>query len=106
MISCTCIVQEGQTPDRHEKVLREKLSTFVRASFAEDSQFNWVRVPAGNGFTAGNPSTSSIVSMAASSPLVREDREKYLRELVTLWTSTNHCSADEIVAVLADPAQY
>ena len=104
MIQCTCIVQEGQSPDLHETELREKLTTFASTVFDSEPQFNWVRIPPGNGFTAGKPSTSSVVSMIANRPLSAEHREQHLRELVALWTSTTSSSVDEIVAVIADPA--
>ena len=104
MIQCTCIVQEGQSPDLHETELREKLTTFAATAFDSEPHFNWVRIPPGNGFTAGKPSTSSVVSMIANRPLSAEHREQHLRELVALWTSTTSSSVDEIVAVIADPA--
>ena len=105
MISCTCVVQEGQTPDAHREVMEGALARFTATAFGEDAQVNWIPVAPGNGFTAGQPSTSSVVSMTANEPLDAERREALLRELVAVWTLQTGCTVDEIVAVIADPAE-
>lgn len=103
MISCTCVVQEGQAPDRSQAEIASLLNNFTARSFGQDAQIAWLSVPAGNGFTAGKPSSSSIVSLSADAPLDRDRRESLLHELVMLWTSETGCSVDEIVAVITDP---
>ncbi len=105
MINCTCVVQEGQSPDLHQDVLKGTLGEFSERAFGQGADIKWVRVPPGSGFTAGEPSTSSVVSMVSNEPLEAPHRELLLRELVDLWVGQTGCSVDEIVAVLADPAQ-
>ncbi|MEM7097522.1 MAG: hypothetical protein AAF541_04620 [Pseudomonadota bacterium] len=105
MINCTCIVQEGQHPDQSKAKLQRTLNHFTKTAFAEEAQIAWIPVAGGNGFTAGEPSTSSIVSITANAPLTTDRRESLLRELVEIWTDEVRCSVDEIVAVIADPQQ-
>ncbi len=103
MINCTCIVQEGQTPDLRKGEMLNLLNRFASASFGEEAQTAWVPVAPGHGFTAGKPSTSSVVSITSNEPLNPERRESLLRELVALWTDETGCTVDEVVAVISDP---
>lgn len=103
MINCTCIVQAGQSPDRCKEDICRQLSQFTEASFGEAATIAWIPVPAGSGFTAGQPSKASVVSIASNEPLHPARRESLLRELVASWTATTVCSVDDIVAVIADP---
>ncbi len=106
MINCTCFVQAGQSPDLHKEDLSALLNRFATARLGEAAQIAWIPVPKGNGFTAGKPSTSSVVAMTANENLTPERRESLLREFVTLWTNETGCSVDEIVAVISDPVQH
>lgn len=103
MINCTCVVQEGQSPDLHKREIHGLLDSFSKTSFGEEARITWIPVAAGNGFTAGKPSTSSVVSITANESLNPDRREFLLRELVTLWTDRTGCTIDEIVAVISDP---
>ena len=105
MVSCTCVVQEGQSPDLHKDEIQGVINSFVTRSFSEEANIAWIPVAPGNGFTAGKPSSSSVVSITANRPLPRDRREALLRELVALWTENTDCSEDEIVAVVSDPTQ-
>jgi hypothetical protein len=106
MINCTCVIQEGQSPDLRRGEMQSVLKSFASRSFGQEAQIAWVPVAEGNGFTAGEPSTSSIVSFTAHEQLSPERRETLLRELVSLWTERTGCTVDEIVAVIADPATH
>ncbi len=106
MINCTCVVQAGQTPDLRQTEMQNALNGFSERSFGHEAQIAWIPVAAGNGFTAGKPSTSSIVSITADEQLSPERRESLLRELVAIWTERTGCSVDEIVAVISDPVPH
>ncbi|MEM9621162.1 MAG: hypothetical protein AAF993_05905 [Pseudomonadota bacterium] len=106
MINCMCVIQAGQAPDQQRAALATALNRFAGEFLHEQLTVNWVPVPAGNGFTAGEPSTSSVVSLTAPEALSQTRRETLLRELVSLWTRQTGCSVDEIVAVIADPVQH
>ena len=103
-LQCTCLVQEGQAPDHHPDDLTAALSDFVSRSFEREVNINWIRVATGCGFTAGEPSTSSIVSMTAPTALEQPTRETLLRQLCDLWMEQTGCSLNEIVAVINDPS--
>ncbi len=106
MVGCMCVIQEGQEPDRRRGALATALESYVQSRLGAAPSVNWVSVARGNGFTAGKPSTSSVVVLTAPEPLTQERRESVLRELVDLWTTETGCSVDEIVAVVADPTQH
>ncbi|MEM8767417.1 MAG: hypothetical protein AAGE43_08245 [Pseudomonadota bacterium] len=106
MVSCMCVIQEGQTPDRRREALATALDGYVQERLGASPSVSWVPVAEGNGFTAGKPSTSSVLVLTAEEPLTQQHRESVLRELVALWTSETGCSVDEIVAVVADPASH
>lgn len=103
MIACTCMVQEGQVPDASADALRARLDAFSRQAFGAPMQIRWVRITPGNGFTAGVPSTSSIVSIEANAALDQTRREALMKDVCDLWMDETTCSLDEIVAVLTDP---
>ena len=103
MINCTCFVQAGQQPDLQKTELHGLLNRFTTTAFDAEAQVAWIPVPKGSGFTAGQPSTSSVVSMTASEPLSPARREALLRQFVALRTDETGCSVDEVVAVISDP---
>lgn len=105
MINCTCIVQAGQSPDRLKVEAQEVLNLFAFKSFGEKAQIAWIPVAEGNGFTAGNPSTCSVVSMTSNEVINPVRRELLLRDLVAAWTEATGVSVDEVVAVITDPIQ-
>ena len=82
MISCTCVVQAGQSPDRGKEKLQQSLDDFAHSSFGQRARISWIPVAPGNGYTAGGPSTSSVISISSNEPLRPERREELLRELV------------------------
>ena len=103
MVICNCIVQEGQISAETEAALRTNLDAFAERSFGEQAEFNWVAIPKKSGFTASEPSTSSIVSMRALKPVEQTRREELLNELCAIWTNHTKCTLDEVVGVIADP---
>ena len=103
MIACTCMVQEGQAPDAAADALRVRLDAFSRRAFGAPMEIRWLRITPGNGFTAGAPSTSSIVSIEANAALDQTQREALMKDVCDLWMDETDCSLDEIVAVLTDP---
>ena len=105
MINALCVIQEQQGPDQNRDNLAVALNAYSEEFLDDSLSVNWLTVPKGNGFTAGKPSTASVVSLTAKEPLTQDRREVLLRELVTMWTKETGCFVDEVVAVIADPAQ-
>jgi len=104
MISCMCFVQEGQAADQRQATLKEKLDAFSQKAFDAPAQQTWITVAEGNGYTEAKPSTSSIVSFQAATPLDQDRRADLLRELCGIWTAETGCTLDEIVATISDPS--
>jgi len=103
MIRCMCLVQAGQTPDAKQVPLQNLLNDFSERAFGQPADIIWTKVPAQSGYTAGKPSTSSIVSMTAAKPIAQETRVDLLGELCDIWMGETGCSLNEIVAVINDP---
>ncbi len=103
MIMCNCVVQAGQISVETEAALRDSLSDFSQRRFGAPAEINWLAIPEHSGFTASQPSTSSVVSMRAPRIMTRDEREPLLRELCAIWTDNTKCTLNEIVGVISDP---
>jgi len=103
MIISTCLVQEGQILEGVKTKLHARLNEFTNAKFDSNADVKWTEVPDGSGYTAAQPSTSSIVSLVANRSLEQETRISMLHELCELWAKETGCSLDEIVGVINDP---
>ena len=105
MITAVCMVQDGQISPATEASLRTGLNNFSERVFGEPIDIRWVAVPERSGFTAGKPSTSSIVSLTANRTLDRPERKELLIEICDFWMEQTKCSLDEVVGVINDPAE-
>lgn len=103
MITCNCIVQEGQVSPASETTLRSNLSAFAERAFGEPADINWRVIPERSGFTASKPSTSSIISMAANRLVPQPERAALLKEMCELWVRETGRTLDEVVGVISDP---
>lgn len=100
MVQCVCFLQEGQIAGKVVDDLRQGIERLVRAEqLAREVTFVMIEVPQGQGWTAGEPSTTSVVSLTAP-PVSQPRRERMLRALCDLWMSHTGCSAAEILATI------
>ena len=100
-----CIIQEGQAADRKVEALEAGLRRIAQEFFGDDPgavRIRWTRLAPGWAWTAGEPSTSSIVVRSVPVGYDDGEREKYLRAVCDLWVETTGCSIDEIVATAFD----
>ena len=100
-----CMVQEGQVADRQRDALAARLAALGRAAFGDadgDPDIRWVVYAPGYAFTAGAPSTSSIVVRSVPPGLADDRREAFLRDVCALWQDVTRCSIDEIVVTAWD----
>ena len=100
MSNCICLVQEGQIAND----IRDRLSAGIKDivvsnDLGEDVSIAWVVIPRGQGWTAGKPSTSSVVTLT-SPPIEQTHRENVLTKLCDFWTATTGCHINEIIATL------
>ncbi len=103
MIRCMCIVQEDQGPAQNQAGMKRLLNDFSQRAFGEPADIHWIEVPKTNGFTAGGPSTSSIVSLTALEPVAQDTRTELLQELCAAWSGATGCSINEVVGIINDP---
>ena len=103
MIQCTCLVQSGQISSKTKDALRGKLSTFTHDAFGNSARINWIEIPENSGFTAGKPSTSSVVAIQSDAALKQPHRIALLTKLCDLWQGTTGCGPDDVVGVISDP---
>lgn len=100
MVQCVCFLQEGQIPDAVVDALRTGITNLVRAErLADHVDFAVIVVPKGQGWTAGAPSTTSVVSVTAP-PMPQERRVSLLHALCDLWMSRTGCNTEEILATI------
>ena len=101
----SCIIQEGQAADRSIDALEAGLRRIGRDFFDDepaDVGIRWTRHAPGWAWTAGEPSTSSIVVRSVPEGFDNDRREALLRAVCDLWVETTGCSIDEIVATAFD----
>ncbi len=100
-----CIIQEGQAADRKADALEAGLKRLAREFFGDDPAdvgIGWTRQPRGWAWTAGQPSTSSIVVRSVPVGFDNDQREAYLHAVCDLWVETTGCTVNEIVATAFD----
>jgi len=99
------MVQQGQTPASLQDELAQRLGELGRATFGDppgDPDIRWVMVAEGFGFTAGRPSTSSLLIRTVPAGYPDDEREAFLLRVCNLWQDVTGCSKDEIVATAFD----
>ena len=101
----SCIIQEGQVADQKTDALEAGLRQLGQEFFGDepaDVQINWVRQAQGWAWTAGEPSTASIVVRSVPVGFDNDKREAYLHAVCNLWVETTGCSINEVVATAFD----
>jgi hypothetical protein len=100
-----CIIQEGQAAHRQREALADGLRRIGREAFDDappEAEISWIVMKPGFAWTAGEPSTSSIVVRSVPVGLPLEQREAFMREVCALWESVTGCSIEEIVVTAWD----
>ncbi len=100
-----CVIQEGQAADQKREALSQGLLRIGRACFQDDPdgvEISWRPVKKGFGFTAGKPSTSSIIVRSVPVGFPAEEREAFMRRVCQLWEQVTGCSIHEIVVTAWD----
>ncbi len=105
MADYACIIQEGQTPARKQAELAEGLKQIGRELLGDPesgAEITWVTIPEGFGFTAGEPSTSSLVVRSVPVGFPDAEREAFMTRVCDLWKEVAGCSTDEIMVTAWD----
>ena len=67
-----------------------------------DLEIRWVTIPAGYGFTAGQPSTTSLVIRSVPPGWPQEQRVAFMKSVCDLWQEVTGCTLNEIVVSAYD----
>lgn len=102
MIMCGCMIQETQIPAHQIQLLEAGLSELSLRYFGEPASTIWTIVASGDGWTAGEPSSTSLVVMYVPEGLDQDTRTGLLESICDLWSETTGCSVNEIVATARD----
>ena len=100
-----CIIQEGQAADAKRTALADGLRRIGQESFGDDPDaldIAWIVMKRGFAWTAGEPSTSSIVVRSVPVGLPLGEREAFMRKVCALWETVTGCSVQEIVVTAWD----
>lgn len=103
MIRAMCFVQESQISKEQESAIRKEMENFSLNSFGETIELDWVVVPKNSGFTAGEPSSSVIVSVRSNEILEKQRRTILLKELCEILIAETGLSSNEVVGTITDP---
>ncbi len=104
MIRCVCFLQEGQIPQPVVDKLGAGIHHIVTEyGLGNGVDINWIIVPKGQGWTAGKPSTSSVITLTTP-PIEQPQRIEILNALCDLWTDNTGCQLNEVVATVMPAA--
>lgn len=94
-----CMVQEGQAAAGLRERLGDGLMRLATETFGDDAgvDIGWVVVPEGFGFTAGKPSTSSLIARSVPTGYPDDARVVFMRKVSDLWLEVTGCDPDEVV---------
>ncbi len=106
MTLCGCIIQEGKIPESKIELLERGLTEISSRYFGTSADIAWTTVAPGNGWTAGEPSSTSLVVMYVPPGLDQAVRTTLLEAICDLWTGNTGCSISEIVATARDTVNW
>ena len=99
------IVHEGVIADALHPELRAGLGRIYAALFhvpAAEIGVDFTVMPRGRFFSAGKPSTSSIITGSVPAGTPDAERHRLLAEITALWCEVTGCTPHEVVATAAD----
>lgn len=102
---CLCTVQQDQVPaDVRDRLEREITEIALRSlgGAVAPVQVAWVEVAAGSGYTARQPSTSSIVGLLVPDGTDATARHALMQGVGDAWVDATGCTVHEIVVSAVD----
>ena len=100
-----CMVQAGQISEAQRAKLMtglERIAGELLGALPGKTDIRWVEIDKGFGFSAGEPSKSSVVVRSVPVGFQDDRRETLLTEISNLWQDVTGCTANEIVATALD----
>ncbi len=101
------ILHEGVVPEAVRPALTDGIRRVYAGIFeapAEAVAVDFTELARGRFFTAGRPSTSSIVAGTVPSGTSTAQRHRLLSEITALWCEMTGCTPHEIVVTAGDAA--
>lgn len=105
MADYACIIQEGQAPAKKAAELADGLKQIGRELLGDSpdgAEITWITVQKDFGFTAGQPSTSTLVARSVSPGFPDDRREAFMTRVCDLWIDVTGCTRNEIVVTAMD----
>ena len=99
------IVHEGVIPEALYPELAAGLGRVYAGLFevpAAEIGVDFTELPRGRFFTAGEPSTSSIIAGTVPAGTPNEGRHRLLAEITALWCEGTGCTPHQVVVTAAD----
>ena len=99
------ILHEGVIPEALQPELVAGLGRIYAGLFevpAAEVGADFTVMPRGRFFTAGVPSTCSIIAGTVPAGTPNEQRHRLLAEITSFWCETTRCTPHEIVVTAAD----
>lgn len=100
-----CMVQEGQIAERLRDRLADGLKRLAAETFGDvpaEVDIRWVSIRKGFGFTAGKPSTSSLIARSVPTGFGDAERTAFMSKVCDLWQEVTGCHPDEVVVTTLD----
>ena len=98
-------LHEGVVPERLRSRLAAGLCAVYARAFgtpAAELGVDFTELARGRFFTAGKPSTSSIILCTVPAGTADAQRHRLLAELTACWCETTGCTPHEVVVTAAD----
>ena len=104
LLLSTCMVQEGRISDGQKVALEAALKTTVRDHVGGDAKLAvaWMTVPAGSGYSAGKPSTSSLVQLSVPDGFPQDSRAALMHEVSDRWCALTGQTKYELMVSVPD----
>ena len=107
MADYVCIAQQGQTPEKKQAELSAGLKNIAVEQLGQatdEVEVRWLSVNEGFGFTAGLPSTATLVARSVPVGFPQDERVQLMTRICDLWQEVTGCSTNEIVVTVLDGA--
>lgn len=105
MVLFRCFVQAGQIGGEQHERLTGQLNRLAHENFPDSGgsiPVDWVEVPEGFGFTAGQPSQSSVVVSAVPDETPQDTRVQFMRGICDAWSEETGCSVNDVLVTAVD----
>ena len=104
LLLSTCMVQEGQIPAEQRATLERALKTAIGDHVGPDAKLAvaWMTVPKGSGYSAGEPSRSSLVQVSVPDGFSQASRETLMHDINDRWCAITGQTKYELMVSVPD----